>query len=159
MNRPIYWPGYQSYIDLLRKCRTWNDLVPHIRRVRSGFFLTTAVMRPDYASLSVRKGYYHHCTEVLDRTLDATAARMVVGSQMHHKKQGVDFEADVAERLAKYDPLLHDRIRAKMAEKPGILLEETVSKADYVSEPVDGWNHWGTFGLVEYFKGLGFELF
>ena len=89
----------------------------------------------------------------------ATAARMVVGSQMHHKKQGVDFEADVAERLAKYDPLLHDRIRAKMAEKPGILLEETVSKADYVSEPVDGWNHWGTFGLVEYFKGLGFELF
>jgi len=154
----LYWPGYQSYIDLLNKCSTWNDLVPHLGKVRSEFFLTTAVMRPLYASLDVRRGFYEQRAEVLDRTLDATAARILVGSHMAHKTQGEDQKAHVDERLAKYDPLLHERIRAKMAEKPGILLEETVNKADYVSEVEGNGSHWGTFGLVEYFKGLGFEL-
>ncbi|MEK6964414.1 MAG: hypothetical protein AABX70_08400 [Nanoarchaeota archaeon] len=158
VNRMLYWPGYQLYVELLAKCPTWNDLVPHIGKVCSDFFLTTAVMGPKYASLDVRHGYYEHRADILDRTLDATAARILVGSHMLHKKEGVDIEGHVRERLVKYDPLLHSRIREKMQEKPGILLEETVSKADYVSE-ARGGSHWGTFGLVAYFKGLGFELF
>jgi len=122
INRSVYWPGYSEYVNLLKKCLTFKDLMDNSDQMRSQFWLTLAVMRRDFSTVEVRKNYKKFYPELWDKTLDAVAAILnnIVICRMKCEKGEV--EVFLNEELAKFDWTLHEKIREKIAEEKWIKL-------------------------------------
>ena len=120
INRSLYWCGYEEYTKLLRSNRTWRELEPHMKSIRSAFWFAIAVTRPKYSSLELRTAFYKEFPTLIDRTKDAIAAITFNHAQDTNKRDGTIVEDYIQKSLSKYDPLLNNDIRSKMEEKKWI---------------------------------------
>lgn len=121
---PLYWCGYKEYCDFAEKNKTWKDFSKKMNSARSAFWLAMAVTHPEHASLEVRKNFHEQFPTLMDRTKDALAAMAAVYGGRKAEREGRELADCIDERLAGYDPMLHDDIRKKIEEKKWILLKE-----------------------------------
>lgn len=124
ITRPLYWCGYKQYCDLAEQNKSWKDFSEKMNSARSAFWLAMAVTHPEYASLEVRDKFYKQFPTLMDRTKDAIAAMVAVYGGRKAKREGFELAGCIDERLAKHDPMLHDKIRVKIEEKKWVLLKE-----------------------------------
>lgn len=123
INRPFYYCGYMFYVELLAKHRTWKDFYNNTRDVKSEFWLAFAVIQPKFSTKEIRKNYYKFYPDLLDRTLDATAAILnnIVVCQVNNDKTVVlDPDKLLGEELSKFDWSLHKKIKEKITESKWI---------------------------------------
>lgn len=123
INRPLYWPGYKQYCNLLEQNPNWIDFSQHIDSVKSKFWLALTITRPKYSSLDIRANFYTQFPDLIDRTGDAIATIIFNYAQQESQKNGNTIEPYIEENLLDYDPHLHNNIRKKIEEKKWIKLD------------------------------------
>ena len=123
LNRPLYWCGYKEYTKWFKEIRTWERFIHADKKPKSDFWCTFTLLQPEYASLDVRENFYKHFAELVDRTLDMAGGRYFYKSKKW-RKEGLDVEEKLQEKLSRYDPQFHDKIREKMVEPHSILLPD-----------------------------------
>jgi len=122
ISRDLYWCGYQDYIALLNKHKDWDGLRKDSTRIKSDFWLTYALVKPEYSSLDIRYNYYKTYPELVDRTLDGIAGILATRSELFLEKKGTPILESYEKYLSKIDTILHDRILSKIEENKWIKL-------------------------------------
>ncbi len=124
ITRPLYWCGYKEYCDLATQHKSWKDFSVNMKGARSPFWLAMAVSNPEYTSLEVRHHFYQQFPQLMDRTRDAIAAMAAVYGGRKAEKKSLDVNECIEYYFEKFDPLLHDDIRAKIKEEKWICLKD-----------------------------------
>ncbi len=124
VTRPLYWPGFQQYTNMLERHRTWKEIKGKMSEVRSAFWMAMAVSWKDVPSEGVRRNFHRTFPTLMDRTADGIAAITAEHAASEAKKEGSDWEHNIQERLFKYDPKLVPKILKKIKERKWIKLDE-----------------------------------
>lgn len=131
VNRQIYFPGWEPYKKLLEKCKSWEDFQKGLekdegRLIRSPFYLTFAVIRPEVCSLAIRKEYYKKFPDLVDRTLDAKAGLTAVWSRQYGEQEKYSekqIQKEIINSVNRADPLLHKKLWKKIEAQEWILID------------------------------------
>lgn len=138
ITRPLYWPGFNQYSEVLKKHRSWGELHgKHLLHIKSAFWFAMAVAQKDHASEEVRQEFYAHFPTLMDRTQDAIAGITANHAESESLIEGKTVEECIVTRLEKYDPVLHPTIRKKMVEKKWIALCDETQFVYQVSRILD----------------------
>ena len=126
INRSLYWPGFRQFADLLRTCRTKDELVQVPDYKLGSFWTCLAVMwNGDWITLPLRQWYYQNYADLLDRSLCFAAAKTHTRVERMATESELQFFDCVTTYLnERFDSTLHDRIQDRMKQKKWILLEE-----------------------------------
>lgn len=130
INRPLYWCGFKKYCNLLEKNPTWESFYPHLKSVRSAFWLGMAVSRTKYASEPVQTNFYRMFPTLMDRTQDAIAAIIFVNAQNDYLEEDTPIIQSIESSLFKYDPRLYKGIVKKIEERKWVDLDQGVYVGD-----------------------------
>ncbi len=124
ITRPLYWPGFSQYTELLEKHRTWKEVQAHMKTIRSAFWMAMAVVRREFASDEVRRNFYQHFPTLIDRTQDGIAGLISDHAESESIKEGTEFKHNVEKRLFKYDANLVSELLGKIKERKWIALPD-----------------------------------
>lgn len=123
-NRWLYWPGYAQYINLMKEKPKWKDFLEHIQKnkIESRFWLTFAILRPEYGPLDIRVNYYQKFPNLVDRSLDGVASIIYGQAKSELKKENIPLEKTIAEKISHYDSLFSDKLYEKIKEEKWIII-------------------------------------
>jgi hypothetical protein len=124
ITRPLYWPGYKRYANLLEENKIWKEVQEKMSEVRSAFWMAFAVSMKKGPSDNVRGNFYRTFPGLMDKTMDGIAAITAEHAASEAKIEGSDLENNIQERLFKYDPGLVPRVRKKIKEAKWIRMDE-----------------------------------
>lgn len=122
-NRPLYFPGVESYANLFEKHKTWAELSANLKYIKSPFLFSLTITLPEYTSLDIRTNFYKRFPDSVDRTADGIVARIALIGIQHKKLEGEKLCEYVEIHFKDYDPLIHDKLRAKFKEEKWVALD------------------------------------
>lgn len=124
VNESWYWPGFQRYVDLLEKIKSFEEFKKALEQTtRNNVWMAWTIIRREWATLPVRTWYYENFPDLVDRTLDAIAARIFSRAENRKTRDGVPLRKSIEEILQKYDPLFHQSLRRRIKEKEWIKIK------------------------------------
>ncbi|OGI24940.1 MAG: hypothetical protein A3J76_03810 [Candidatus Moranbacteria bacterium RBG_13_45_13] len=115
-----YWPGFQRYVDLLKKNKGVKEFQQTLNRERNGVWMAWTIIRREWAILPIRTWYYENFPDIVDRTLDAIAARIYSRAKNRQIRGRVSVRKSVKELLQKYDPSFYQTLSRKIKKKEWI---------------------------------------
>lgn len=122
----LYWCGYQQYVEMLEKYPTWAELYPHLRDVKSAFWMALAVSQSRFANDSIKDNFARVFPTLVDRTRDAIAAITIVRAQDKYLISGTPVIETVEASLFGYDHAWIPEIKRKLGEKKWVDLDKAV---------------------------------